>query len=74
MRRTEVHITNKKTRYSLLKSVFRIRIRIRSDPYYLAGSVSGSGNVDLDPGTKKTRIKNNQNYKNIIFLEITNFV
>ena len=35
-------------------AVFRIRIRIRSDPYHLAGSGSGSvsGNVDLDPGTK----------------------
>ena len=30
-------------------SVFRIRIR--SDPYHLAGSALG--NVDLDPGTKK---------------------
>ena len=31
------------------------RIRIRSDPYHLAGSGSASGNVDLDPGTKKNR-------------------
>ena len=31
-----------------------VSIRIRSDPYHLAGSGSGSvsGNVDLDPGTK----------------------
>ena len=31
------------------------RIRIRSDPYHWPGSGSGSvsGNVDLDPGTKK---------------------
>ena len=35
--------------FSVLKSVFRIR----SDPYHLAGSGSASGNVDLDPGTKK---------------------
>ena len=37
----------------VLISVFRIRIwiRIRSDPYHWPGS--GSGNVELDPGTKK---------------------
>ena len=34
-------------------AVFRIRIRIRLDPYHLAGSGSTSGNVDLDPGSKK---------------------
>ena len=34
-----------------LKPVFRIRIRL--DPYHLAGSGSTSGNVDLDPGSKK---------------------
>ena len=38
-----------------LKTVFRIRIR--SDPDHLAGSGSASGNVDLDPGTKKNRDK-----------------
>ena len=27
------------------------------DPYHLAGSGSASGNVDLDPGTKKNRDK-----------------
>ena len=32
-------------------AVFRIRIRL--DPYHLAGSGSTSGNVDLDPGSKK---------------------
>jgi len=44
---------------ALFESVFRIRIRIRirSDPYHLAGSGSASGNVDLDPGTKKNRDK-----------------
>ena len=44
------------------------RIRIRSDPYHLPGSGSGSasGNFDLDPGTKKKIvIQINQNYKNI---------
>ena len=42
---------------TLFLAVFRIRIR--SDPYHLAGSGSGSasGNVDLDPGTKKNRDK-----------------
>jgi len=40
----------------------------------MVGSGSTSGNVDLDPGTKKktgyTRIPTNQpNYKNIIFFE-----
>ena len=50
------------------------------DPYHLAGSGFASGNVDLDPGTKKIMINShciqiNQNYKNIIFFfEITNFV
>ena len=31
------------------------RIRIRSDPYHLVGSGSGSvsGNVDMDPGSAK---------------------
>ena len=40
-----------------MKSVFRIRVR--SDLYHLAGSVSGttSGNVDPDPGNKKNRDK-----------------
>jgi len=35
------------------KPVFRIRIR--SDPYHLVGSGSGSvsGNVDMDPGSAK---------------------
>ena len=33
------------------------RIRIRSDPYHWPGSGSASGNVDLDPGTKKNRDK-----------------
>ena len=54
---------------TFIQSVFRIRIRIQSDPYHWAGSGSTSGNVDLDPGTKKnreTRIQINQNYKNII--------
>ena len=35
----------------VLKPVFRIRIRL--DPYHWPGSRSASGNVDLDPGTKK---------------------
>ena len=39
----------------LFMAVFRIRIR--SDPYHWAGSGSTSGNVDLDPGTKKNRDK-----------------
>ena len=30
-----------------------VRIRIRLDPYHLAGSGSISGNVELDPGSKK---------------------
>ena len=40
---------------SSFRLVFRIRIRIRSDPYHLAGFGSGSSseNIDLDPGTKK---------------------
>ena len=39
----------------LFLSVFRIRIRL--DPYYLAGSGSTSWNVDPDPGSKKNRDK-----------------
>ena len=40
---------------SVKYSEFRIRIRIRLDPYHWAGpgSRSTSGNVDLDPGSKK---------------------
>ena len=39
----------------VFKPVFRIRIR--SDPYHLAGSGSISGNVDPDPGnTNKKKI------------------
>ena len=60
-----------------LTSVFRIRIR--SDPYHLAGSGSASGNVDLDSGTKKNRDKLAYESTKIIkilffFKEITNFV
>ena len=40
-------------KYSCMNAVFRIR----SDPYHLPGSGSASGNVDLDPGTKKNRDK-----------------
>ena len=40
-------------KYQSTLSVFRIRIR--SDPYHWPGSASG--NVDLDPGTKKNRDK-----------------
>ena len=40
-------------RFSLVFLFSVFRIRIRSDPYHLAGSGSVSGNVDLDPGTKK---------------------
>ena len=37
------------------KTVFRIRMRIRLDPYHLVGSGSGSvsGSVDMDPGSAK---------------------
>ena len=47
------------SKYLDLKAVFRIRIQIRSDPYHwpVSGSGSVSGNVDLDPGTKKNRDK-----------------
>ena len=40
--------------FAYLAAVFRIRIR--SDPYHLAGSASE--NVDLDPGTKKKIVIN----------------
>ena len=48
--------------------------RIRSDPYHWAGSGSGStsGNVDMDPGTKKNLDKlayKSTSYKNTIFLK-----
>ena len=36
---------------------FFTQIRIRLDPYHLAGSGSTSGNVDPDPGSKKNRDK-----------------
>ena len=39
-----------KNKHSRLKKSFLISV---SDPYHLAGSGSASGNVDLDPGTKK---------------------
>ena len=44
---------------NLLLSVFWIRIR--SDPYHWAGSGSTSGNVDLNPGTKKIVINSHTN-------------
>ena len=49
----KTEIDNLRTEKVSYNAVFRIRIR--SDPYHLAGSASG--NVDLDPGSKKNRDK-----------------
>ena len=43
------------------KSVFQIWIWFGSHPYHLAGSGSTSGNMDLDPGSKKTLINAHKN-------------
>ena len=53
----------------LEKSIFVFRNRIHQYPLYLDGSGSTSGNVELDPRSKKTLdklAKINPNYKNII--------
>ena len=57
---------NKHIKIFILKAVFRIRIRL--DPYHLAGSGSTSGNVDMDPGIKKKNDIKINYFKNKISL------
>ena len=50
---TLIQYTQQIQRDSIAQRFFQAVFRIRSDTYHLAGSGSASGNVDLDPGTKK---------------------